>query len=337
MVFGTSIKELISVAFNDKKDVFLKNEIPVINELYFDNVKTAVFLPASFYGNGKFPFSDYVKGASFSDYLASFDNIVSDIRFMSESSFREYLHKKKFRRLIVLFAECADTGEYGYREAFHWIGEFRAESDSFCQVVAFFSPVENHLQDYLQAFGCKEVIFAGENTLPDIKVFEAVSPAAKFYYTASVAEKYAYKKVCVNFNSRAEASDFGRFLMKRGTSYLYFDGSLTYEEKEKVLNEYIEGKVRILIATKAFITETLFFHTDICIFCGVPFSLSHLYRSSLAAANSRIHIIFCEEDIERNEKISRSFAAVTNIQEVYEKRQSRLFDIKKLISDIEKE
>ncbi|MBR3766837.1 MAG: hypothetical protein IKL10_01185 [Clostridia bacterium] len=337
MVFDTSIKELITAAFNDEKDVFLKNEFPVINELYFDNVKTAVFLPGSFYGGKDFPFSDYLKGATFTDYLTSNDNIVSDIRFMGEASFREYLHKNKFKRLIVLFAECADTGEYGYREALRWIGEFRAENDSFCQVVAFFSPVETDFEYYLTAFSCREVIFAGENTLPDIKVFEAVSPAAKFYYTASVAEKYAYKKVCVYFNSRTEASDFGRFLMKRGTSYLYFDGSLAVDEKKKVLNEYIEGKVSILIATKAFITETLFFYSDICIFCGVPFSLSHLYRSSLAAENSRLHIIFCEEDIERNEKISRSFAAVTNLQEVYEKRQNRLFDIKKLISDIEKE
>lgn len=331
MVFDSKIKELITAAFRDKNDVFLKVFFPDMNELVFDGIKTVVFLPGAFGGMKEYTFSDSKRAVSSEAYSIASDLLIADVRFLNESAFREFLISKRYRRFVIPFCECADSGEYGYRESFFRIGELKAECDEFCQIVAFFSPVKSELEDYLYFFGCENAVFAGSEEDIDFRLFEAASSYSKFYQTAFEAEKYAYKKVCIYFNSRSEEADFASFLTKRGTDHFCIDGSKSSEEKNDILHKYFNGDCCILLATKSFISESLFIKCDKCILCGIPFSLSHLSRCSLITPDRKVSIIYSKDDFDRNSKIVQSFSLKVGDSSVYEKRQKSLLEIKNIL------
>ncbi len=331
MVFDSKIKELITAAFYNKNDVFLKVFFPDINELVTDEVKSVIFLPGSFGAMKEYVFADCKADVNAEAYAVAPQLLIADIRFMNEPLFRQFLAEKGYRRFVIPFCECADSGEYGYRESFFRIGEFKSECDEFCQLVAFFSPVKSELTDYLYFFGCENAVFAGYEEDTDIRVFEASSPYSKFYQTAYEAEKYAYKKVCIYFNSRSEEADFSLFLSKRGTEHFCIDGSKSPAEKNSILYKYFNSDCCILLATKSFIPESLFLKCDKCIICGMPFSFSHLSRCSLITPDREVSVIYCKDDFIRNRKIAQSFSSKIRDTSVYEKRLKSLLEIKNLL------
>ena len=331
MEFDGNIKSFLNIAFENKQDVFLKMRIPDITELFSDSIKTVVFLPGAFASYEDAAFADAKEAPSEKTYNTERDFIVADIRFLNRQPFREYLIKNSFVRIVLLFAECSDISEYGYRESFFSAGEFRDTADYYCQLVSFFSPSETDIEDYVRYFGCENVISLGKNSNADFTCYEAVNAADKFRVAAAEAEKSAFRKVCIYFNSRSEALDFATFLSKRGTDYCRVDGSMDMAEKYKNLYKFRNGKCCILIVTKSFIPDSLFFECDRCIICGAPFSLSHLYRCSYAASDRTVDIIYCENDFLRNEKIISSFSLKTEDTSFYKSRMNRLLEIKNLL------
>ncbi len=333
MRYDSDIKALVSAAFYSEHDVFLRLTLSDINELDGSGVKTAVFLPGNFFGREELMFSDVNKELPSDAYMSERSFLVSDIRFLNNPLFKEYLSLCGFRRFVLIFAECADSGEYGYRKSCFNLSEIKSESESFIQLVAFFSPVKSELDSFTHFFGCENAVYAGQITETDIRVTEAPSQSAKFFRIASEAEKYAGKKVCIFFNSRSEARDFAVFLNNRGTPRAVIDGSVSYEDRKRILGEFERGEFQILLATKSIITETPFMKADKCLFCGVPFSESHLSRCSGLVKDGFVHIIFCKDDFVRNSRIIGSFSQITGDSSAYEKRMKSLSEIKVLLKE----
>lgn len=312
MIFDNTLKNVIDTAYENEADVFLRMNPPCPEELFSESIRTAVFIPGGFSGG---------EGKSF-----------YDIRMLGDEDFRKSLIRNNVRRFVVLFSECADKAEYGYREAFGWIGEMRAEITQFIQIVAFFSPASDSFGICGKLFGSTDTVCIGEKTLPEADVFCTASSKAKFYQTALLAEKYAFKKSAVYFNSREEARSFARFLQNRGTRCAYADGSLSREELRENVKKFAEGNVNILVATKAFIPAAYFYPPEKVIFCGVPFSVSHLSGCAAFLKAEKPFVIYCEDDIKRNEKIIASFSEKLSDGEISQLRTARLEEMVKMLN-----
>lgn len=332
MIFDSSVKNVISSAYDCRKDVFLNIVLPDIRELSFDNVKTAVLFPGPFYSEDKHAFSDIKTQPSDCMKIFPGELLLADIRFMADEKFRSMLTESGVTRLVTVFSECADKSEYGYREAFSWIREYKAEISHFCQTVSFFSPVSNSAENVKQNLSDRDIFYV--NGKYDIRVnhFLVNSPKEKFRKTAEAAEKYAYRRVCVYFNSRGEAKDFCLYLKRRGTAFSYVDGSLPLISQKESLLCFHNSSPNILVATKSYIPTSLFYPPERVIFCGAPFSPSHYYRCTFSLRERDSVVIYCEDDFIRNEKIIRAFSEYTDNEEIADKRLSRLSDMKKFLS-----
>lgn len=312
MIFDSSVKNVINSAYENETDVFLRMTPPCPEELSDDTLKAAVFMP------GGFPHKEHPS--------------FYDIRSLGDEVFRRSLTENNVKRIIVLFAECADKAEYGYREAYGWIGEMRAEITDFIQVVAFLSPSFDSVEVCARLFGCSDPICIGEKTIQEAAVLCTASPKSKFYQTALLAEKYAFKKTAVYFNSREEARSFSRFLEGRGTRCVYADGSLSAEELKTCMLKFSGGEVNILVATKACIPCAYFYPSEKVIFCGVPFSPSHLARCAAFLKDEKPFVVYCEDDIKRNKKIIASFSEKLSDGEISQQRIARLEEMLKMLN-----
>lgn len=322
MIFDDTLKNLIKEAFKEENDIFLRLRNVKAEDLDFDDVFSVIFLPSAFYGADDCRFSDYTERLSLSEFNKNQKSIFADIRFIGDSEFREYLKGSHCRRIILPFAECSQKGEYLFRNVFSWIGEFRAECPYYIQVLALFPEINFCYDSFISIFSAKDVLCIGQTKEPDIKVYETPSSEAKFYYTAAEAEKYAYRKTAVYFNSRNEAEAFCRFLSKRKTAFVYYNGSLTPDEKRQVLRSFDTGKIPLIIATRSFIFEAVFINIEKSIFCGVPFSVAHLFRCCASTLN--ITVICCPSDCSRNDRISLSLSEKTEDSEIYTERVKKL-------------
>lgn len=327
MKYEGSVIEFVNRAYESGTDVFLRMPVPELSSFSSDGIKTVVFAPASVFIKNDSPFSVYDGKISPLAFLSAPDVLLSDIRFMGDSGFREFLTKKKYRRLVALFSECALKGEYGYRESFRWIGEYRAEITHFCQVLAFISPSAEFSDELQDIFASEDTVLIGERELPSLSFYKAPSAAAKFYFTAAEAEKYAYKKICIYFNSRTEQKQFASFLGKRGTPFIAVNGELTPEKYKSELMRFVDSDITILLATKSFIPSALFLPFYKVLLCGAPFSLSHLSRCENPFSSSPVFTIYCEDDLERNRKIISSFSETAEDKNIYLKGISYLSEI----------
>lgn len=337
MEYEGSVRELVNRAYESETDVFLRLPVPEFSSFASDGIKTVVFTPSSVFVNADSPFSVYDGKMSSEAFLSGPDVLLSDIRFMGDAAFREYLTKKKYRRLVTLFSECALKGEYGYRESFRWIGEYRAEITHFCQVLAFISPSAEFSDELREVFSSEAPVCIGEREIPPLAVYEASSAAAKFYYTAAEAEKYAYKKICIYFNSRTEQNQFAGFLRKRGTPFVSVNGELTPERYKSELIRFAGSGITILLATKSFIPSALFFPFHKVLLCGAPFSLSHLSRCENPFSDSPVFTVYCQDDFERNRKILSSFSETAEDKNIYLKGISYLSEIENYLQNPTKE
>lgn len=328
MIFDNGIKNLISAAFSEEYDVFLKIPFPFLKDTVLDFVRSVVLLPGAFGGFAQIPFSDYMSPERIIVPENNALLTVADVRFMADENFRNMLSAGGYSRIFVPFAECADSGEYGYRGSYSWIGEYKAERADFCQTVAFISPLYNDLNVLSEIYSCKNVISVGRNTLCEPRIYKVSSVTAKFFTTASEAEKYPFEKICIFFNSRQEARQFGRFLHKRRTPYYFIDGSVCTNEKRKILDDITKNSGGILLATKSFLADSIYCDFSRCIICGVPYSFAHLQRCSSVANYEKTLIVYCEDDYVRNEKASLSYSEFIGDRNIYIKRQQSLFEIK---------
>lgn len=332
MLYDELIKNLISQAYPAGKDVFFCGVPSDIRTAFDDGIKTLFLLPGAFFFPGEDDFSDVKCAPVAFDSLKCHHTVFADIRFMADEAFRRALAEYGFARIALLFPECADIAQYGYRQSYSWVGEYRAERKDFVQIAGFISPYYRNTESLGAYFGGQEAFIVGDDT-EELKFssFEAVSSSAKLYAAAASAEKYAFDRTVIYFNSRQEAGSFRGLLAARGTESLYFDGTLTKDERHNTLTEFMLGDKNLLIATKSYIPSSFFCPPDRVIFCGVPFSASHLYRASCACTKHVPTVIYCEDDFVRNEKIISSFSDALGNTEISEKRLQGLENIKNLL------
>ena len=330
LIFDSSVKELIKAAFEVKKDVFLKVLPFALDELSFDGVKTVVFLNGAFFSGENSCFCDYRKDVSFFDKKDTPDVLYADICFAADDGFRDFLKNNSYRRFVVLFAECAVTSEYGWKSTYMMLGDLREQSDDFYQLVAFLSPFSDCIDECRIAFSSDNTVFVGEDILPEVFSFKAENKSARNYYLYEQTGKYAYKRICIYFNSRSEAAEFRMYFVKRGITPLVADGSLDADELKATAESFISGRNNILLATKSFIPTSLFVPADKVYFCGVPFSRSHLFRCAFSSREP-VRIIYCEDDIKRNLRIIESYSEFISDNEIGIKRRESLFDILKIL------
>lgn len=330
MVFDSGIKNLISAAYLRSCDVFLKMYPPPLSELSFDGVKTVVFLPCGFGGFRHSPFCD-IRDAAFAEDGFADDVTVADIRLMAVEEFRKLLFRKRVARFVIPFAELGDECEYGYKEGYAWIGEYKAQTASFCQTVAFLSPSCKEIEKLQQLYSCGEVICVGNQSSDGFKILRCETVREKYFYTVKQAEKNAGEKVCIFFNSRGELKDFSKSVFAGGRRLFIYDGSLSSEEKRNILDGFYSCKNGILLATKSLIADGVYRHFSRCILCGVPFSVTHLERIASCAPYLPPMIIYTDSDFERNSKISSSLAVVLDNENIINERHRCLSEIKNLI------
>ena len=330
MIFDSSVKELIKAAFEMEKDVFLKILPFSLEALSFDGVKTVVFLNGAFFSGENSCFCDCRNAVSFFDKTDAPDVLYADIYFAADEVFRDFLKNNSYRRFVVLFAECAASSEYGWKSTYMMLGELREQREDFCQLVAFLSPFSDCIDECRVAFSSDNAVFAGEDILPEVFSFKAENKSARNYYLYEQIGKYAYKRICIYFNSRSEAAEFRKYLVNRGISPLMADGSLNADELKVTAESFISGRNNILLATKSFIPTSLFIPADKVYFCGVPFSLSHLFRCAFSSRGP-VRIIYCEDDIKRNLRIIESYSEFISDNEIGIKRRESLFDILKIL------
>ena len=130
MKYDISVKNVINEALKNEKDVFFRGLPDNIRKPFSDEVKTVVFMPGAFCCDEDCDFCDIKNPPrDFSELCRN--TVFADIRFMGNEDFRAALTEYGFSRIAVMFPECADYSEYGYRAAFSWIGEYRAERSDF--------------------------------------------------------------------------------------------------------------------------------------------------------------------------------------------------------------
>ena len=332
MLYDELIKNLITQSHSAEKDVFFAGVPDDIRNAFGDDVKTLFLMPGAFSMCGEDDFSDVRRSPSDFRFHKGLSTVFADVRFMADENFRSAVTLYGFSRIAVMFPECADISQYGYRQSYSWIGEYRAERKDFVQLAAFMSPFYKSVENSGSYFGRGEAfIVADDDERPAFAVRKTASSKEKLYTAAALCEKYAFDRVAVYFNSRQEAAVFRRLLENRGTGCLYLDGALSSSERYAVLSEFMTGKRNILVTTKAFIPSSFFCPPERVIFCGVPFSSSHLYRSSCACKKHPPVVIYCDEDISRNEKIISSLTGAFSDSEIQEKRLVCLENIVNLL------
>lgn len=332
MIYDTLIKNLITQAYPAGKDVFFAGVPDDIRNVFDDNVKTLFLLPGAFSLCGEDGFTDVRNYPTAFNIPEGLRTLFADVRFMADENFRCALTKSGFSRIAVMFSECADVSQYGYRQSFAWIGEYRGEREDFVQLAAFVSPFYKSVEKSGAYFGGGEAfIVADDDETPAFSVNKTDSEKSKLATAAALCEKYAFDRTVVYFNSRQEAAAFRRLLERRHTDCLYLDGAVSAIERRAVLTEFMLARTNILVATKAYIPSSFFCPPERVIFCGVPFSVSHLYRCASACKKHPPAVIYCDDDIRRNEKIIASLSEVFSDSKIQEKRLDCLENIVNLL------
>lgn len=325
------VQNLISAAYEEGRDVFTNLPFPDINTLCFDGLRCVVVLPGTFAGNEHMPYCNACVPFVPNSKEMKKHTVFADVRYFADESFGEFLSQSEIRRIYVPFAECACASEYGYRESYAWLSEYKAQCKHFCQTVVFYSPNFEPNEEFFSFFGGKSFVSLKLERDIDAKVNKAVSVRAKFHACAFEAEKHMCEKVCVICNSRNEAKEFSGFLLSRGTKFHYIDGTVCVDERRKILDEIDKDETGIVVATKTVLNEALFRRFSKCVLCGFPFSSAHLSRCSALTLNGMVHVVYCDDDFVRNKRISDSFAAVVGNGEIADERHEKLLRVKEFL------
>ncbi len=330
-------KMLVGAAFAEQTDVVLQYRKADIPSIISDGVKSVVFLPGAVFTDGLCTAADECFDFGFDVYEIK-GNLIADIRVLGNEGFRDYLTRNNYRRLVIAFAECADAAEYGHRQEFLWVREYRAEIEHFCQLVLIFTEGFDRTADCFRLYSDGEAVFAGERTLPDIRIYKCPSAASKFYFTANELEKLAFGNYAVFFNSRNEAARFAAFLQERNTRFVYIDGAVSPADMKKRLALVSSGEVRVVLATKSGLSLMPFVDIDKVFLCGMPFSVSHTGRIAAACKKDFVSIFFSESDIQRNKKILEYYRDTDGDTALYRKRVENFSEVSEIIiNELEKE
>lgn len=266
-------------------------------------------------------------------YALPDQTVAADVRLLGDAAFRAYCADVKTERVLVPFAELADTSEYGRRSAYGWIGEFRAELPYELSVTALFSEPLPDYGPFLSRFGSPGCTVVDASVSPSVYAYETADVRKKYACTLSLAEKRAGRRTAVFFTDRREAEEFRRFLLRQGKQSLYLNGGMTAAEQKAALDAFDMGEA-LLIATKSAIPYALFYRADEAIFCGAPYSTSLMARCASFSEEGELACCFCPDDFKTDINIIRHFAEnlpEEEREEYLEKRLQKLLEVKSVL------
>lgn len=264
----------------------------------------------------------------------------ADVRLFQEDRFWRFAEHMKFTRIFVLFANCASLHEYGYRQSFSLIGEFRASHRQDIQLCAFFNQIPEKTDDFSAIFYSRNTISVNtlSQTLPT-EFEERIGTREKYVFLSSILRCEPLTKTAVVFATRRELYEFVRQLKMPVDELSIIHGGLSYEEFSKSLNDFYAGRTKILLATKAVFASTVFIRSEKVYCCSVPFSLSHLYslHSLLDKPDKKLSCVYCKDDVLHLIRLTMGTAEYMDIEEKDEFINKRLGCLNEIIKNIRKE
>ncbi len=261
--------------------------------------------------------------------------IAADVRLLGDAAFRAYCADAAIGHILVPFAELADLCEYGGRNAYGWIGEFRAELPFEIRVTALFSEPLPDYGPFLARFASPGCTVIDASVAPSVFAYEAADIRKKYACALALAEKRALRCAAVFFTDRREAEEFLRFLRRRGKNGLYLNGGMPAAEQKAALDAFGRGE-GLLVATKSAIPYAPFYRADDAIFCGVPYSASLMARCASFSAEGELTCCFCPDDFKTDRNILRHFAdgLPEEEREAYlENRLTKLAEVKSILCE----
>lgn len=243
----------------------------------------------------------------YSAYALPGNRIVADVRLLGDADFRDFCQLRCVTRFVIPFAELSDPSEYGGRNAYGWVGEFRAELPYDLHVTALFPEPLPDYGPFLARFGSPGCTVIDASVPPPVYAYETADVRKKYACTLALAEKRAMRRTAVFFTDRREAEEFQRFLLRRGKRSLYLNGGMTAPEQKAALDAFAKGE-GLLLATKSAIPAALFYRADDVIFCGAPYSRSLMVRCASFSADGELTCCFCQDDFQTDVNILRHFA-----------------------------
>ncbi|MBQ6065793.1 MAG: hypothetical protein IJK89_03145 [Clostridia bacterium] len=233
--------------------------------------------------------------------------IAADIRLLADAEFRAFCEQRKISHLIVPFAELADGNEYGSRDSYGWIGEWRASLPCALRVTAVFSEPLSDYGPFIARFASPGCTVVNAYRAPDVFAYQTVGIRKKYAYTRELALRRFAHRSAVFFTDRREAEEFLRFLHHADVRAVYVNGNMTEEQLYDALDAFSSCD-DLLIATKSVLASCLFYRADNVFFCGIPYSVSFLTRCASFSNDGSISCVFCEKDIEVDINILKCFA-----------------------------
>lgn len=331
----TDITELLDSSFEEKYDLYINGmSLPSFEELstLSENTKTIVLLPAGLYATA----SDRVTVYNRND--TSFDRApalcLADAHLMENEKFHRFIEENGYKRIIVPFAELSDEAEYGAVRGYRWVGEWRSESLSYCQVVCLFTAEENpDKYRFFYSPNVRVITFdAMKGIVPVYRTIKAENTDKKFEITYKEAVKKAGRTVAVFFSTRTDCHRFAAFCKSRGRETAVVTGESTGDEIRNAVGRIIGGKASILLCTKSALSLFPLIKCDAVLYCGAPYSFTHHLRCALFGNDGTI--IWCEDDFKEAERQINIFTTTYCEgvgDEIYSKKLNALHELKSQI------
>lgn len=264
----------------------------------------------------------------------------ADVRLFSEDRFWRFFEHMKFTRIFVLFSNCARLYEYGYRQSFSLIGDYRASHKHYIQLCAFFNQKPKNADDFAVRFYSQKLISVNTQTDALHCVFiEKANKREKYIFLASCLIAEPLEKTAVVFATRRELFEFIAYLKKPVEELSILHGGLPYTDFSKTLNDFYSGKTKILLATKSVFASAVFVNSEKVYLCSVPFSVANMYsvHSLLDDTDKKISCVYCKEDVILLSRLALGTAEYLGIEEKDEFVKNRLLGLNEIINNIRKE
>ncbi len=176
---------------------------------------------------------------------------VSPERLHSES-FRVYLPNLPVNALVIDEAHCISMWGSDFRPSFRKISEVRELLPPKIPVAAFTASAPQWIQDDiisgLQLRQCK--IFAGDFKRENL-IFQCIESSNKWILLLK-ALKQTQGSTLVFGSTRKSVHETAEWLNKEGVGAHFYHGGLPHSERSRKQQEWLEGRVRVMVCTNAF-------------------------------------------------------------------------------------
>ncbi|MBR5411338.1 MAG: hypothetical protein IK104_11770 [Clostridia bacterium] len=224
-----------------------------------------------------------------------------DVRILNEEGFPFFLKKHGISEFILPFSDCAIEGEYGYRRSYECLSSLRADGVRF-HVTALTDRAPDQEQ-MRRLFGSNACTFFSDNKPVLVSTEKMDDEETQFSVLATICEKFVFHTTAILFQTRLQAEHFANYLRKRFTPFSLVHGGLDQKQNLKAVSDFVNGESNVLLATKHILGAAPFLSADQLVFCGLPYSETHLRRILSICKTNEALCEYTDEDVERIRKL----------------------------------